>query len=64
MATTLLINKLEKFLFLIKLLKFLNLFSLRPINSAGNMPTSERTEYLPPMKFLCSIISALSLFAS
>ena len=41
-----------KFLFLIKLLNCLNLFDFNPINSAGIMPTSERTEYLPPIKLL------------
>ena len=28
---------------------------------AGSIPTSDKTEYLPAIKFLCSIISALNL---
>ena len=42
----------KNFLFFIKLLNCLNLFGLRPINSAGNIPTSDKTEYLPPIKLL------------
>ena len=51
-----------KYLFLSNLFKFLNLSIFKFISAAGNIPTSERTEYLPPIKFLCSIISALNLF--
>ena len=40
----------------------LNLLKSRPINAAGNIPASDNTEYRPPIKFLCSIISALYLF--
>ena len=30
----------------------LNFLIFKPINSAGNIPTSDKTEYLPPMKLL------------
>ena len=46
---TLLINELINLLFLIKLSNLLNFFGLRPINNAGSMPTSDKTEYLPPI---------------
>jgi len=36
---------------------------LSPINAAGNIPTSDKTEYRPLIKSLCSIISALNLSA-
>ena len=52
MFTTLLIIELKKYLFFTKLLNLLNLFSFNPINSAGNIPTSDKTEYLPPIKLL------------
>ena len=47
--TTLSNNELIKFLFLIRLLKFLNFSGFKPIKIAGNIPTSESTEYLPPI---------------
>ena len=37
------------------------MFKFKFIKAAGNILTSESTEYLPPMKFLCSIISASNL---
>ena len=46
------IKALKKLLFLIKLLSCLKLFTFRSINSAGNIPTSDKTEYLPPIKLL------------
>ena len=47
--TTLSNNELIKFLFLIRLLKFLNFSGFKPIKIAGSIPTSESTEYLPPI---------------
>ena len=41
----------------------LNLSESNPISSAGSIPTSDKTEYRPPIKSLCSIISALNLLA-
>ena len=46
------INELINLLFLIKLFNCLKLFDFKPINSAGNIPTSDKTEYLPPIKLL------------
>ena len=46
---TLEIKLLKKDLFLIKKLSCLKLFIFKPISSAGNIPTSDRTEYLPPI---------------
>ena len=43
------IKELKKFLFFISIFKFLNLFEFKPINSAGSIPTSDKTEYLPPI---------------
>ena len=43
---------LKNFLFLINELNCLNFLTLSPINSAGNIPTSDKTEYLPPIKLL------------
>ena len=63
MLATLLIKEDTKNLFWSNLLIFRNFFILSPINAAGSIPTSERTEYLPPIKSLCSTISALNLFA-
>ena len=40
-----------------------NLEIFKFINADGNIPTSDKTEYLPPIKLLCSIISALNFFA-
>ena len=54
---------LKNFLFLIKALSCLKLFFFKPMSSAGNIPTSDKTEYLPPKKFLCSIKKRLYLFA-
>ena len=34
------------------------------MSAAGNIPTSDKTEYLPPIKSLCSIILALCLMAN
>ena len=45
-------NALKKSLLLIKLFNCLKLLGFNPISSAGNIPTSERTEYLPPIKLL------------
>ena len=60
-----LISKLfTKFLFKINLSNLLNLLLFKPINSAGNIPTSDKTEYLPPIKFLCSIISDFNFKAN
>ena len=42
---------------------FLKRSILRFISMAGNIPASERTEYLPDIKLLCSIISAPNLSA-
>ena len=36
-------------LFFIRLFNCLNFFESSPINSAGNIPTSDKTEYLPPI---------------
>ena len=33
-----------------------------PIRYAGTRPTSDNTEYLPPIKFLCSIKKRLNFF--
>ena len=41
----------------------MKLVKFKFIRAAGNMPTSDKTEYLPPMNSLCSIISALNLWA-
>ena len=43
---------LKIFYFLLIELNCLNFFGFRPINSAGNIPTSDKTEYLPPIKLL------------
>ena len=42
----------KKNLFLIIELSCLNLFTFKPIKSAGSIPTSDKTEYLPPIKLL------------
>ena len=39
-------------LFFIKELNRLNFFEFNPINSEGIIPTSDKTEYLPPIKLL------------
>ena len=49
---TLFTRELKKNLFFIKLLNCLKRFTFKPISSAGSMPTSDRTEYLPPIKLL------------
>ena len=46
---TLVINELINFLFLINKFNCLKFSLLRPINSAGTIPTSDNTEYLPPI---------------
>ena len=49
---TLEIKAFKYFLFLTKLFNCLNFFESNPINSAGNIPVSDKTEYLPPIKLL------------
>ena len=49
---TFVIREFKKFLFFIRLFICLNLFFFNPINSAGNIPTSDKTENLPPIKSL------------
>ena len=39
-------------LFFIILFNCLNFLTSKPNNSAGNIPTSDKTEYLPPIKLL------------
>ena len=51
-ASTLSTKQLIYFLFFIKLFNCLNFEVFNPINSAGNIPTSDKTEYLPPIKLL------------
>ena len=57
------INESINFLFLTKLLNCLNFLEFNPINSAGSMPTSDKTAYLPPIKLLCFITSSFKLCA-
>ena len=47
----------------INLSNILNFFIFKPISAAGNIPASDKTEYRPPIKSLCSIISAFNLLA-
>ena len=42
----------RKLLFLIKKLSCLNFLVFNPTSSAGSIPTSDKTEYLPPIKLL------------
>jgi hypothetical protein len=43
------VNKFKNLLFFIKELNCLKFLDFKPINSAGSIPTSDKTEYLPPM---------------
>ena len=43
------IKELKKVLFFINEFSCLNFFTFKPIKLAGNMPTSDKTEYLPPI---------------
>ena len=49
---TLIISEFKNFLLATRLSNFLNFLESNPINSAGNIPTSDKTEYLPPIKLL------------
>ena len=53
-----------KYLLLSNLSKFLNSLNFSPISAAGSIPTSDKTEYLPPINSLCSTTSALYLLAN
>ena len=61
---TLLTKALKKFGFFIKLFSCLNSLTFRPINSAGSIPVSDKTEYLPPMKLLWLITSDFNFWAN
>ena len=51
-AETLDISELVKLFFFIRKFSCLNFFGFKPMSSAGSIPTSDKTEYLPPMKLL------------